>query len=231
MSYDDFCRMLAGLSTRRRLRRSSGCPTPSSPAFKTTTPLGRARHHRPHGARCARGGATRRGSPGDPPFGRRSAAAALRRAWNWPDDRTDHQRQHARHRHSPNAGRRRQWPRRLPRPTGVDVVILGSNHRRAFRPELTTRASRTRSTKSHYAAPRSGRQPWQCRAQDLRGYTVSADTRMGHNRSARDGWTPPGRGGRGRASSEEEGWSGWRHAAPGLRPRVSSLARNERRWW
>ena len=41
-------------------------------------------------------------------------------------------------------------------------------------------------------------------AQYLNGYTVSADTRMVQNGPACDGWTPPGRGGRGRGANPDE---------------------------
>ena len=49
----------------------------------------------------------------------------------------------------------------------------------------------------HDAALKYGKYYGNAGAQYLNGYTVSADTRMVQNGPACDGWTPPGRGGRG----------------------------------
>ena len=51
--------------------------------------------------------------------------------------------------------------------------------------------------KVHDAALKYGKYFGNAGAQYLNGYVLSADTRMVQNGPARDGWTPPARGGAG----------------------------------
>ena len=88
---------------------------------------------------------------------------------------------------------------------GVDVVILGNNDLSSFS-GLSQNDPRYQDAiiKVHDAALKYGKYYGNAGAQYLRGYMVSADTRMVQNGPACDGWTPPGRGGRGRGASPDE---------------------------
>src|SRR6187200_2304334 len=88
---------------------------------------------------------------------------------------------------------------------GVDVVILGNNDLSSFSgwPQNDPRYQDA-IIKVHDAALKYGKYYGNAGAQYLNGYTVSADTRMVQNGPACDGWTPPGRGGRGRAANPDE---------------------------
>jgi len=88
---------------------------------------------------------------------------------------------------------------------GVDVVILGNNDLSNFS-GWTQNDPRYQDAiiKVHDAALKYGKYYGNAGAQYLKGYTVSADTRMVQNGPACDGWTPPGRGGRGRGTSPDE---------------------------
>jgi len=88
---------------------------------------------------------------------------------------------------------------------GVDVVILGNNDLSSFSgwPQNDPRYQDA-IIKVHDAALKYGKYYGNAGAQFLNGYTVSADTRMVQNGPACDGWTPPGRGGRGRGASPDE---------------------------
>lgn len=88
---------------------------------------------------------------------------------------------------------------------GVDVVILGNNDLSSFSgwPQNDPRYQDA-IIKVHDAALKYGKYYGNAGAQYLNGYTVSADTRMVQNGPACDGWTPPGRGGRGRGANPDE---------------------------
>src|SRR5262245_7424125 len=88
---------------------------------------------------------------------------------------------------------------------GVDVVILGNNDLSSFSgwPQNDPRYQDA-IIKVHDAALKYGKYYGNAGAQYLTGYTVSADTRMVQNGPACDGWTPPGRGGRGRGANPDE---------------------------
>ena len=88
---------------------------------------------------------------------------------------------------------------------GVDVVILGNNDLSSFS-GWTQNDPRYQDAiiKVHDAALKYGKYYGNAGAQYLHGYTVSADTRMVQNGPACDGWTPPGRGGRGRGANPDE---------------------------
>ena len=88
---------------------------------------------------------------------------------------------------------------------GVDVVILGNNDLSSFSgwPQNDPRYQDA-IIKVHDAALKYGKYYGNAGAQFLTGYTVSADTRMVQNGPACDGWTPPGRGGRGRGANPDE---------------------------
>jgi hypothetical protein len=88
---------------------------------------------------------------------------------------------------------------------GVDVVILGNNDLSSFSGwNQNDPRYQDAIIKVHDAALKYGKYYGNAGAQYLRGYTVSADTRMVQNGPACDGWTPPGRGGRGRAANPDE---------------------------
>jgi len=88
---------------------------------------------------------------------------------------------------------------------GVDVVILGNNDLSSFSGwSQSDPRYQDAIIKVHDAALKYGKYYGNAGAQYLSGYTVSADTRMVQNGPACDGWTPPGRGGRGRAASPDE---------------------------
>jgi 2-keto-3-deoxy-L-rhamnonate aldolase RhmA len=88
---------------------------------------------------------------------------------------------------------------------GVDVVILGNNDLSSFSGwNQNDPRYQDAIIKVHDAALKYGKYYGNAGAQYLRGYTVSADTRMVQNGPACDGWTPPGRGGRGRAAHPDE---------------------------
>lgn len=88
---------------------------------------------------------------------------------------------------------------------GVDVVILGNNDLSSFSgwPQNDPRYQDA-IIRVHDAALKYGKYYGNAGAQFLNGYTVSADTRMVQNGPACDGWTPPGRGGRGRGANPDE---------------------------
>ena len=84
---------------------------------------------------------------------------------------------------------------------GVDVVILGNNDLSSFSGwSQNDPRYQDAIIKVHDAALKYGKYYGNAGAQYLNGYTVSADTRMVQNGPACDGWTPAGRGGRGRAA-------------------------------
>ena len=88
---------------------------------------------------------------------------------------------------------------------GVDVVILGNNDLSSFSGwSQNDPRYQDAIIKVHDAALKYGKYYGNAGAQYLSGYTVSADTRMVQNGPACDGWTPPGRGGRGRGASPDE---------------------------
>jgi 2-keto-3-deoxy-L-rhamnonate aldolase RhmA len=88
---------------------------------------------------------------------------------------------------------------------GVDVIILGNNDLSSFSGwSQSDPRYQDAIIKVHDAALKYGKYYGNAGAQYLRGYTVSADTRMVQNGPACDGWTPPGRGGRGRGTGPEE---------------------------
>jgi hypothetical protein len=88
---------------------------------------------------------------------------------------------------------------------GVDVVILGNNDLSSFSGwSQNDPRYQDAIIKVHDAALKYGKYYGNAGAQYLTGYTVSADTRMLQNGPACDGWTPPGRGGRGRGASPDE---------------------------
>jgi 2-keto-3-deoxy-L-rhamnonate aldolase RhmA len=88
---------------------------------------------------------------------------------------------------------------------GVDVVILGNNDLSSFSGwNQNDPRYQDAIIKVHDAALKYGKYYGNAGAQYLNGYTVSADTRMVQNGPACDGWTPPGRGGRGRAANPDE---------------------------
>jgi 2-keto-3-deoxy-L-rhamnonate aldolase RhmA len=95
---------------------------------------------------------------------------------------------------------------------GVDVIIIGNNDLSSFSgwPQNDPRYQDA-VIKVHDAALKYGKYFGNAGAQYLNGYVVSADTRMVQNGPARDGWTPPARGG-----------GAGRGATPGARGRGDS---------
>jgi len=88
---------------------------------------------------------------------------------------------------------------------GVDVVILGNNDLSSFSGwSQNDPRYQDAIIKVHDAALKYGKYYGNAGAQYLSGYTVSADTRMVQNGPACDGWTPPGRGARGRGATPDE---------------------------
>jgi 2-keto-3-deoxy-L-rhamnonate aldolase RhmA len=88
---------------------------------------------------------------------------------------------------------------------GLDAIIIGNNDLSSFSGwNQNDPRYQDAIIKVHDAALKYGKYYGNAGAQYLRGYTVSADTRMVQNGPACDGWTPPGRGGRGRAASPDE---------------------------
>jgi 2-keto-3-deoxy-L-rhamnonate aldolase RhmA len=88
---------------------------------------------------------------------------------------------------------------------GVDVIILGNNDLSSFSGwQQSDPRYQDAIIKVHDAALKYGKYYGNAGSQFLNGYTVSADTRMVQNGPACDGWTPPGRGGRGRGASPDE---------------------------
>src|SRR4029453_12303682 len=89
---------------------------------------------------------------------------------------------------------------------GVDVIIIGNKDLSSFSGwNQNDPRDEDAIIKVHDAALKYGKYYGNAGAQYLRGYTVSADTRMVQNGPACDGWTPPGRGGRGRGPRPDEG--------------------------
>src|SRR6185436_4329992 len=79
---------------------------------------------------------------------------------------------------------------------GVDVVILGNNDLSSFSGwSQNDPRYQDALVKVHDAALKYGKYFGNAGAQYLSGYVLSADTRMVQNGPARDGWTPPARGG------------------------------------
>jgi 2-keto-3-deoxy-L-rhamnonate aldolase RhmA len=88
---------------------------------------------------------------------------------------------------------------------GVDAVLIGNNDLSSFSGwNQNDPRYQDAIIKVHDAALKYGKYYGNAGAQYLRGYTVSADTRMVQNGPACDGWTPAGRGGRGRGGSPDE---------------------------
>jgi 2-keto-3-deoxy-L-rhamnonate aldolase RhmA len=100
---------------------------------------------------------------------------------------------------------------------GVDVIILGNNDLSSFSGWAQNDPRyQDALVKVHDAALKYGKYFGNAGAQYLKGYVLSADTRMVQNGPARDGWMPPARGGgrggaapaggrgRGQSGSEEE---------------------------
>ena len=95
---------------------------------------------------------------------------------------------------------------------GVDVIILGNNDLSSFSGWAQNDPRyQDALVKVHDAALKFGKYFGNAGAQYLNGYVLSAATRMVQNGPARDGWTPPARGG-------GAGGAG-RGAAPGARGR------------
>jgi 2-keto-3-deoxy-L-rhamnonate aldolase RhmA len=114
---------------------------------------------------------------------------------------------------------------------GVDVILIGNNDLSSFSGwNQNDPRYQDAIIKVHDAALRYGKYYGNAGSQYLRGYTVSADTRMVQNGPACDGWQPPGRGGRGRASSEEEPVVGLAPRGAGPAAAGSSLARDGKCW-
>jgi len=88
---------------------------------------------------------------------------------------------------------------------GVDVVIQGNNDLAAFSGWAQNDPRyQDALVKTHDATLRAGKYWGNAGSQYLNGYVLSADTRFVQNGPARDGWTPPARGGgRGRGPEEE----------------------------
>jgi len=79
---------------------------------------------------------------------------------------------------------------------GVDVIILGNNDLSSFSGWAQNDPRYQDAViKVHDAALKYGKYFGNAGQQYLNGYVVSADTRMVQNGPARDGWTPPARGG------------------------------------
>jgi 2-keto-3-deoxy-L-rhamnonate aldolase RhmA len=98
---------------------------------------------------------------------------------------------------------------------GVDVIILGNNDLAQFSGwGQNDPRYQDAIIKVHDAALKYGKYYGNAGSQYLTGYTVSADTRMVQNGPACDGWTNPGRGGRGRGAADEEPVLGLPTGAP-----------------
>jgi 2-keto-3-deoxy-L-rhamnonate aldolase RhmA len=79
---------------------------------------------------------------------------------------------------------------------GVDVVLIGNNDLSSFSGwSQNDPRYQDALIKVHDAALKYGKYFGNAGAQYLNGYVLSADTRMVQNGPARDGWTPPARGG------------------------------------
>ena len=79
---------------------------------------------------------------------------------------------------------------------GVDVVLIGNNDLSSFSGwSQNDPRYQDALIKVHDAALKYGKYFGNAGAQYLNGYVFSADTRMVQNGPARDGWTPPARGG------------------------------------
>jgi len=105
---------------------------------------------------------------------------------------------------------------------GVDVVMIGNNDMSNFSGwSQNDPRYQDAIIKVHDAALKYGKYYGNAGEQYLRGYTVSADTRMVQNGPACDGWRPAGRG-RGRGTGpEEEPVIG---LAPGTAPKPGAAA-------
>jgi hypothetical protein len=106
---------------------------------------------------------------------------------------------------------------------GVDVVMIGNNDMASFSGwSQNDPRYQDAIVKVHDAALKYGKYYGNAGEQYLRGYTVSADTRMVQNGPACDGWRPAGRGrGRGRGTGpEEEPVIG---LAPGTAPKPAAV--------
>ena len=79
---------------------------------------------------------------------------------------------------------------------GVDVVIIGNNDLSSFSGwSQNDPRYQDALVKVHDATLKDGKYFGNAGAQYFNGYVLSADTRMVQNGPARDGWTPPARGG------------------------------------
>jgi len=79
---------------------------------------------------------------------------------------------------------------------GVDVLLMGNNDLSSFSGWAQNDPRYQDAViKVHDAALKYGKYFGNAGAQYLNGYVLSADTRMVQNGPARDGWTPPARGG------------------------------------
>ena len=79
---------------------------------------------------------------------------------------------------------------------GVDVLLIGNNDLSSFSGWAQNDPRyQDALVKVHDAALKYGKYFGNAGAQYLNGYVLSADTRMVQNGPARDGWTPPARGG------------------------------------
>ena len=79
---------------------------------------------------------------------------------------------------------------------GVDVLLIGNNDLSSFSGwSQNDPRYQDALIKVHDAALKYGKYFGNAGAQYLNGYVLSADTRMVQNGPARDGWTPPARGG------------------------------------
>ena len=91
---------------------------------------------------------------------------------------------------------------------GVDAIILGNNDLSSFSGwSQNDPRYQDAVIKVHNAALKYGKYYGNAGSQYMRGYTVSAGTRMVQNGPARDGWTPPpgGRGATGAAPAAGRG--------------------------
>jgi len=105
---------------------------------------------------------------------------------------------------------------------GVDVVIIGNNDLSSFSGYAQTDDKyQMLVTKIHDEVLRAGKIFGQANATYAKGHPLSKDAKFFQNGPSNDGWTPPGRGGRGANTSapppgeDEEGGRGGRGAQTG----------------
>jgi 2-keto-3-deoxy-L-rhamnonate aldolase RhmA len=102
----------------------------------------------------------------------------------------------------------------IARVPGVDVVIIGNADLSSFTGwQQNDERYQAMVTKVHDDVLRAGKIFGQANASYAKGHPLSADARFFQNGPSNDGWTPPGRGGRGANANappegEEEGLGG-----------------------